>query len=309
MEKQVIEVMNNGFYIFLKRGFLVLQNPDLNISQQIPLDNILSLVISADDIDLSKNVINALCATGGHIIFCGKTYLPESITIPYTGHWMIAPRVQQQIKCSEPLKKNLWKSIIQHKIENQAQILHYFYPQHSALERLKMLQNHTLSGDKSNTEGQAAALYFKALFGKHFVRDRLKDDYNILFNYTYTLVRAMIARSIAGSGILPYLGLKHCNKANPLPLVDDLIEPFRPIADKIIFQLLQQKNLLENCELTPQIKKQLATVIVYPVQTQKGVQPLHNAIHDFVDSLVQSFEQKKVQLQYPNILPKQSTRK
>jgi len=245
MEKQIIEINNDGFYLSLFRGFLVVENESLGIKQNISLDNILSLVLSANNVTVSKNIINAICEKGGNIIFCNKNYLPSAITLPYTGHWLIAPRVQQQIDCSVPLQKNLWKNIVQHKIINQSKVLEYFFPEHRNLERLRWLAKETLSNDARNHEGQAASIYFKSLFGKKFIRDRLNDDINILLNYSYTILRAIVARAVSGNGLLPYIGIKHCNKTNPMPLVDDLIEPFRAIADKIVYE---EVNKLINIE-------------------------------------------------------------
>ena len=145
----------------------------------------------------------------------------------------------------------------------------------------------------------ASALYFKSLFGKKFVRDRLNPDINILLNYAYTILRAMVARAVSGNGLLPYLGLKHCGKTNSFPLVDDLIEPFRAIADKLVFDEVNKIINTDNIELNVEIKRNLAKLIVFPMITGKGAVTLNDAIYDFVGSLVSSFEDKKVLLKYP----------
>lgn len=306
MDRQIIEISNDGFNLSLFRGFLIVENKDANIKQEIPLDNILSLVLSANNAVISKNIINAICEQGGNIIFCDKTYLPSAVAMPYTGHWLIAPRVRQQIEVSKPLQKNLWKSIVQNKILNQAKTLGYFFLEHKNIERLKQLAKETLSGDAKNNEGIAAGIYFKSLFGKNFVRDRLSGDANILLNYTYIVLRAVVARAISGNGLLPYLGIKHCTKSNPLPLVDDLIEPFRAVADRIVFEELSKLIDVDNIELTPSIKRNLTKIITTPIKIEKGIVPLSDGVYDFVGSLVTSFEEKKVSLKYPNILPEQN---
>ncbi len=302
MDKQIIEVMNDGFSLSLHRGFLNIENKDNKLKQEIPLDNILALVLSANNITVSKNIINAVSRQGGNIIFCGKNYLPETIALPYTGHWLMAPRIKQQINCSKPLQKNLWKSIVQNKILNQAKILEHFFPENTNIERLKNLAKETLSNDAQNNEGVAAAIYFKSLFGKKFIRDRLNDDINIMLNYSYIVLRAMVARAISGNGLLPYLGLKHCTKSNSLPLVDDMIEPFRAIADKIVFEELNKMVNIDHIELTPELKRNLTKIITYPVKTTKGCVSLNDGIYNFISSLVDSFETKKVALKYPEII-------
>ena len=302
MEKQIVEISQDGFYLSLFRGFLVVENQVLQIKQNVPLDNILSLILSANNVTISKNIINAICENGGVVIFCNQLYLPSAITLPYAGHWLIAPRIKQQIESSLPLQKNLWKNIVQHKILNQAQILECFFPEHPNLERIKWLAKEVLSNDARNHEGQAAGIYFKSLYGKNFVRDRLNDDINILLNYGYTVLRAMVARAIAGNGLLPYLGIKHCNKTNPLPLVDDLIEPFRAVVDKIVFEEINKLINIKHIDFTPEIKRNITKIITYPVQTEKGNVSLNDAIYDFVSSLVTSYETKKITLRYPTFL-------
>ena len=299
MEKQIIEISNDGFSLSLNRGFLVIENKDIQTTAEIPLDNILSLLISANNVTISKNIINAVTDQGANIIFCGKNYVPSSITIPCVGHWLVAPRVQQQIDVSVPLRKNLCKSIVQNKIYNQAEVLAMFFPQNTNIARLKQLAKDTLSNDARNNEGVAASIYFKSLFGKNFVRDRLNDDTNILLNYIYIVLRAMVIRAIYGNGLLPFWGLKHCSKTNTFPLADDLMEPFRPWADKLVFEEINRLVDIQNIELTPEIKRRLTSLISTSVKTDKGCVSLNDAIFDFVGSLVKSFENKKVKLKYP----------
>lgn len=302
MDRQIIEILNDGFSLSLYRGFLIVESKEQKVRQEVPLDNVLSLVLSANNVVISKNIVNAVCEQGGNVIFCGKNYLPSVMAMPCAGHWLAAPRIRRQTECSEPLRKNLWRSIVQNKIYNQARVLKHFFPEHPNLERLKLLARETLSDDARNNEGTAAGIYFKSLFGRKFVRNRLNDDANVLLNYTYTVLRAMVARAISGNGLLPNLGLKHCTKANPVPLVDDLIEPFRALADKYVFEELNKLVDIGHIELTPEIKRNLTAIITAPVQTSKGCVSLNDGIYEFVGSLVSSFENKKVSLKYPEIL-------
>ena len=301
MERQIIEIMNDNFKLSLYRGFLIVENTGTKNKQEVPLDNILSLVLSANNILISKNIVNAISEQGGNIIFCGKTYLPTTITMPTAGHWLVSPRIHKQIDCSKPLQKNLWKSIVQQKIYNQALVLEYFFPEHPNVIRLKHLSKEVLSNDSSNCEGMAAGIYFKSLFGKKFIRDRLEPNANLLLNYTYTLLRAMVARAVSGNGLLPYLGLKHCNQSNTMPLIDDMIEPFRPLADKLVFEELNNLVNIDNIELTPEIKRKLSCIITMPIITSKGETSLNEGIYDFVGSLVSCFELKKDILKFPKL--------
>lgn len=299
MDKQIIEVGNDGFKLSLFRGFLVVENVEKNIKKEVPLDNILSLVLSANNVLISKNIIYELCQRGANIIFCGKNYVPSAITVSTEGHWLVSERIKYQVDCSLPLKKNLWKSLVQNKIWNQALVLEKFFGDNPSINKLNRLARETLSGDTSNNEGQAAKIYFKALFGKNFIRDRYETDINILLNYSYTVLRAIVARAVIGNGLLPYLGLKHCTRTNTMPLVDDLIEPFRAVADKFVFEEINRLVNTDKIDLTPDIKRRLTQIISYPVETEKGTQSLSDAIYDFVGTLVKSFENKRVELKYP----------
>ncbi len=299
MDKQIIEVNHDNFSLFLYRNFLIVENTETHNKSQLDLDTILSLVISANDVILSKNVINAICEKGANIILCDKNYLPSSIITCCNAHWLIAPRMKNQIACSKPLQKKLWQNIVQNKIINQAKILKYYFPDHPAVSRLQQLAKKTLSDDAGNTEGQAASVYFKALFGPEFVRNRMQKGVNALLNYTYIVLRAMVARAVVGNGLLTCLGIKHCMITNPMPLVDDVIEPFRPIADRIIFDVIQKQSNKESIILSPEIKRELTSIISFPVTTEKGKISLCDAIYSFVGSLVKSYEDKTVELKYP----------
>ncbi len=300
MDKQIIEISSDGFSLSVKHGFLCIMNKAEQ--KQVPLDMVLSIVVSAHDTIFSKNSLISICESGGNIIFCDKKYNPSAITLSCQGHWLISQRINWQIMASVPLKKNLWKMIITQKINNQASVLEDLDPENGAVQRLKQLSKTTLSDDSKNNEAQAARIYFKELFGNDFVRDREKIDINILLNYSYIVLRSMVARSVVGAGLLPFLGIKHCSKTNTMPLVDDLIEPFRPIADKFVLEEMKGLKNSRFVELSPEIKRRLARIIVYPVRIEKGEVPLNEAMHIFVNSLVKSFECKKVLLEFPKIL-------
>lgn len=300
MDKQIIEIGSDGLSLSIKHGFLCITSK--SEQKQVPLDMVLSIIVSAYDTVISKNTVISICENGGNIIFCDKKYNPSAITLSCLGHWLISQRINWQINASVPLKKNLWKAVISQKINNQAIVLKNFDPENSAIQKLKQLARTTLSDDSKNNEAQAARIYFKAFFGNDFIRDREKIDTNILLNYSYIILRSMIARSVVGAGLLPFLGIKHRSRTNTMPLVDDLIEPFRPIADKLVLKEINKLNKLQNIELTPEIKRRLARITVYPVKVAKGEVPLSEALHIFVNSLVKSFEHKKVSLEFPKIL-------
>ncbi|MGD9639267.1 MAG: type II CRISPR-associated endonuclease Cas1 [Alphaproteobacteria bacterium] len=301
MDKQILEIANDDMFLSIKRGFCVIANNDKKIAE-IPLDNILSLIISSNNITISKNVINAITECDGVIIFCGKNYMPTSITLPYTSHWQNGERIRRQISASTPLQKSLCKTLIRKKIYNQALVLEWIKPESKKIERLKYLSKTVKSGDTTNNEAISAQIYFKELFGKDFVRNRNANDVNIFLNYTYIVLRACVARAIAGAGLLPALGIIHTNKLNPFTLVDDLIEPYRPLADFIVFETLKNLEKTSDLELTPEIKRNLAEITSLNLDNIKGQKTLSNSLFDTANSLAKSYNQKKNLLEIDNYI-------
>ena len=300
MDKQIIEISNDDFTLSTKQGFLCIASKF--DQRNVPLDMILSIIISSHSTMLSKNAVISVCENGGNIIFCDKKYNPNAIAVSCQGHWLTSQRANWQIYSSVPLKKNLWKAIIIQKINNQALILKKFAPENAAIQKLKQLAKTTLSNDSKNNEAQAAGVYFKALFGNDFIRNRDKNDINILLNFSYIVLRSMMARAVVGSGLLPYFGLKHCSKTNTMPLVDDLMEPFRPIADKLVVEEVSKLENPQNIVLSPEMKRRLTSIITYSVKVSKGEIPLNEALLLFINTLVKSFEHKKVLIEFPKIL-------
>jgi CRISPR-associated protein Cas1 len=218
--------------------------------------------------------------------------MPSSIITPCSNHWQNGERVRKQISASIPLQKQLAKTIIQKKIWNQSIVLSWFKPQSKKIERLRQLSKSVKSGDSGNNEAIAAQIYFKELFGKEFIRDRGANDINALLNYTYTILRACVARAVTGAGLLPSLGIIHSNKLNPFTLVDDLIEPYRPLADSLISHLLE-KDKLKDLSLTPNVKKQLTNIISINLESDKGQKSLPISIFETANSLAKSYIEKK----------------
>lgn len=301
-DKKIIEISNDSINLSIKRGFLCIENKDLEISNSVPITDILSLVLSSNSVSLSKNAINAITDDGGVIICCGKNYMPTSITMPYAPHWQNGERIRKQISASAPLQKSLWKSLIQTKISNQSLVLKWLHPNSNKIERLKQLAKTVQSGDTGNHESIAAQVYFKAVFGSNFVRERHVEDINLLLNYIYIVLRACVARAVAGAGLLPALGIMHSNKLNPFALVDDIIEPYRPLADVIVFQLVQDLGIQENYALSPEIKRHLTSIIAVNLESARGQKPLASSLCDTANSLAKSYIEKKNLLEIDNYI-------
>lgn len=197
-----------------------------------------------------------------------------------------------QIEATEPLKKNLWKQTVEAKIRNQAKLLNKLDLDGDTLKPLYM---NVKSGDASNREGVAAKLYWNMLFGRDFVRGREGSPPNNLLNYGYTILRAAVARSLMGSGLLPAFGVYHRNRYNAFPLADDIMEPFRPFVDEIVYKLYFSGET----ELTKEVKSSLLSVLFADTQFDKLTRPLDVGLSVTTASLARCFTGKEKKISYP----------
>jgi CRISP-associated protein Cas1 len=265
---------------------------------RVPLDDITALILSAHQITLSKNLIVELAERKAPIITCGKDYHPVALSLPYESHHDTAGILWTQIECSKPLAKRLWQSVVKEKINNQRLVLEYFNPSSPVLSDLDVLARRVKSGDPENMEAQAARRYWTALLGPDFRRDFQHGLENALLNYGYSVLRAGTARAACGAGLTPALGIHHHNRKNPFALVDDLMEPFRPLVDKSVRNIVDSENRPSG-DLTPEIKRQLARVLDEDVALEKGNSTVMNALHRLAQTFVKSLQEKNNVLEFP----------
>lgn len=283
----VVDIARDGVQLSLERGFLLLSF-DGEATARIALDDIHALIMSSHQGMLSLNLLRSLSAMGIPIVICGKNHIPEAMFISPTSYRRVSAVVKTQIGASLPLKKKLWQKIIRTKIRHQAQALALVNPQSSYITTLNSLAEQVLSGDSQNHEARAARIYWRALMGKDFVRDHDQPGINAALNYGYAIVRASVARSITGHGLIPMLGLFHSNQNNPWLLADDIMEVWRPVVDLAITQLFP----LPNDELTPLAKQEMVKILQWDCQSERGTTPVFNAIDIMMKSLVDSYQNK-----------------
>ncbi len=300
MVTQVVEIAENGKHLSKHRGFMLVAE-DRQEKGRVPLDDITALILSAPQITLSKTLLMALAERKTPVIACGQTYHPQGFFLPYDIHYDQTGILWTQIDSSKVLLKRLWQAIIKEKISNQATALDIFKPDHKANHDLAGLQKRVKSGDPDNVEAQAARYYWPALMGANFRRDRQASGANSLLNYGYSILRAATARAVCGAGLTPAIGLHHRNRKNAYALVDDLIEPFRPVIDIEVINILSTQNPEEVIKLTPDTKRRLAKILDQDVRAKKGVTSLMNALHRSAQTLVQSLEAKENRMEFPAI--------
>lgn len=284
-------------YLSLKHDQLVIKPKDENAMEAtIPIEDIGYLELDNGAITLSMPLLNKLLSENCAVGICDASHIPSGLLLPLSGHSLHTERIRPQIETKLPIKKRMWQCTIQQKIKNQARLLEYLDKPH---ERVFAKAEKVLSGDTSNQEGQAAGLYWKYLFGKDFIRDRYGDYPNNLLNYGYAILRAIIARALVSTGLHPSLGIHHKNRANPFCLADDIMEPYRPFVDKLVFELWQ--NSTEIFQLDTTHKKILLQIPVIDVSIQNELRPLMNAATLTASSVWKCFAGEEKNPLYPSI--------
>lgn len=284
---QFVEISQSNVYLSLYRGFIEVSKKN-QILGRVPIDDILGLVITGHGSSCSSNILVALSEKGIPVSICGSNFMPKALVLPLVGNCKQKVRIQSQVEASLPLKKRLWKQIVQMKLKNQAQVLKESGLIYEALLNMSKLVR---SGDPENLEAQGARRYWTTLFSKSFKRDQKGEGLNILLNYSYAIIRSCVARAVVSTGLHPSLGIHHKNTYNPMCLIDDLMEPFRPIGDYVVKQLSDNGQLNINKE----VKATLSKIAVVDMTGDLGISPLFQVISRFVNSfsLVLSGEQKK----------------
>ncbi len=253
MVGQIVEIVNPGHSLKKSRGFLKVSKERKEIAS-IPLDDIACVMVSTLGCNISTVLIDHLCGRNIPIVICGANYAPSCLIFPIDGFGRQFQIMRAQSSLSEPRRKQAWKQVVKAKLLNQSQVLEQVG---SESEQIKNLIKRVRSGDKDNCEAQAARLYWRRLFGAKFRRDRSAEGINSSINYAYTVVRATIVRGICAAGLHPTFSIHHKNPQNPFNLADDLIEPFRPIVDYVVWQHSNQFSE----KLGTTLKQKLASIL------------------------------------------------
>lgn len=226
-------------------------------SASIPLEDIAAVILETHQAELTANLLAELASRGAALFACDDKHTPSGVFLPFLQHSRFSETAWLQQECSAPFKKRCWQKLVQAKILNQASVLKKLERENS--ETLLAWAKRVQSGDPSNTEAQAARIYWQTLF-TDFTREK-EDKRNSALNYCYAILRGGIARAVSCAGLLPCFGLHHANKLNAFNLADDLLEPFRPFADFHVARLISSGDLAENKDLSPQEKAFILRVL------------------------------------------------
>lgn len=264
----------------------------------VPIEDIGIIILDSRQITITQGLLAALLENNTAVVSCDHSHLPVGLFLPLSGNQVQSERFQAQIESSVPLRKQLWQQTISAKIKNQAWVLNKAgVPVNNMLRWAKDVR----SGDPDNYEGRAAAYYWKNLFPEEleFTRDRYGVPPNNLLNYGYAVLRAIVARSLVASGLLPTLGIHHHNKYNAYCLADDIMEPFRPYVDKIVYEIVDNGEDFE--ELSTSVKKQLLEIPVTEIKISGERSPLMVGMQRTTASLAKCFAGEGRKILYPGM--------
>ena len=288
----------NPAYLSCQNSQLTISYPSADDKKTIPIEDIGIVLLDHPQITITHHLIASLLSANAALITCSERHLPTGLLLNLDGHSLQSKYFKHQIAAKEPLKKQLWQLTIKAKINNQANVL---YAQSKNYQYLRNLLPMVKSGDSSNMEARAAGFYWKSVYmelGIKFSRDPSGDRPNHLLNYGYTILRALVARSLVGSGLLPTLGIFHRNQYNAYCLADDIMEPYRPYIDTLVFDICLRYGY--DADLDTPIKKELLSIPIIDVVIENKKSPMMIAIQRTTASLAKSFESGSCELIYPD---------
>ena len=288
---RVVEIAEDGRHLAVLRGFLVVSHDGTEIGR-VALDDISAVVGTAHGLTYSANLVVALAERGVPFVLCGSNHMPKAVLWPVETHHTQTLRMRFQIDAGRPLRKRLWQGIVRAKITNQGAALEAVGQSSNAFEAIA---RRVRSGDPENVEAQAAQRYWPLMMGSSFRRDAAQPGPNGMLNYGYTILRSAVARAVMAAGLHPTIGIHHENRGNPMCLVDDLMEPFRPVVDVAVVRLMAEG--IE--DVTPEAKHRLVGLLSLDMATNAGTTPLATCTYRLALSVARSFETGSAALDLP----------
>lgn len=269
------------------------------VEKTVPIEDIGAVILEDPQISITHGLMAALLANNAALVTCDEKYHPTGLMLNLCGNTTQAESFRHQIEASQPLKKQLWQQVVQTKIQNQAFVLSSFGGQ---VELLKNSAKNVKSGDTDNREGVAAAYYWPRLFEKYpgFARGREAGYPNNLLNYGYAILRAVVARSLVGSGLMPTLGIFHHNRYNHYCLADDMMEPYRPYIDHMVAEMVEEGNEAPDF-LSKEHRTKLLTIPTITVNMGGKQRPLMIAASETSASLARCFSGEQRTLILPEM--------
>ncbi|MDR0755109.1 MAG: type II CRISPR-associated endonuclease Cas1 [Prevotellaceae bacterium] len=299
----------NPAYLSVRNRQLIIKLPEIeknnslpdsfkeNSIKSIPVEDIGVIVLDNRQITITHGLIEELLSNNCALITCNSNHMPFGLNLPLSNNTIQTERFKAQTEASLPLKKQLWQQTIQAKIKNQAHVL--ASKRNAVIRNMLAWERQVKSGDSDNLEARAAAYYWKNLFPdiENFTRNREGLPPNNLLNYGYAILRAVIARSLVASGLLPTLGIHHHNRYNAYCLADDIMEPYRPFVDKLVIEIADSGSNFQ--ELSKEIKMKMLNIPVTDVIINEQRSPLMIAAGQTTASLAKCYLGENRKIAYP----------
>lgn len=303
----------NPAYLSLRSKQLLIRLPEVekndslpktfkrDTERRVPIEDIGIMVLDHKQITITQGVLEALLENNCAVITCDSARMPVGLMLPLSGNNIQSERFREQIDASAPLKKQLWQQTMQAKIHNQAAVL---YEREVEVRNMVVWESKVKSGDSENMEARAAVYYWANIFShckglSSFTRGREGLPPNNLLNYGYAVLRAVVARALVTSGLLPTFGIHHHNRYNAYCLADDIMEPYRPYVDKVVCEIIDSGA--DYSELTIEIKHKLLSLPVLDVVICGDRRPLMNAVSQTTTSLYRCFNGERRKIDYPEM--------
>ena len=225
------------------RGKLDLRYNSISIRRDnrtdfIYIGEVNTLILETTTISITAALMCELVKQKVKVIFCDEKSNPHFELLPFYGSHDCSAKIREQIAWTDFLKESLWTIIVTEKIENQMKLLKKLNK-----EEYKILQEYASQieyNDNTNREGHSAKIYFSALFGNNFSRNK-ENSLNAFLNYGYQLLLSTFNKEIVANGYLTQIGIFHKNMFNYYNLSSDLMEPFRVIVDELAYKENPQK--------------------------------------------------------------------
>ena len=297
MNHRILDISDAPARLKVRRSLLVIERNE-NDTVTVPFADIAVVVVSHPQVSYTQAVLSRLSAEGSIFIACDEHRLPVGMLLPLQGHFIQTERFTAQANASLPTKKRLWQQVVRAKITQQADLLEEIQQSDYGLK--KMLSR-VKSGDPQNVEAQAARKYWSVLFGSNtFRRDIEAQDQNRLLNYGYAVLRAIVARAICAAGLHPSLGLHHHNRYNSFCLADDLMEPYRPIVDRVVAEFVEEYGF--EAEFKSEAKNDLLFSLTGRCLIDGEQRTLFDACSKTASSLTSVFLDEATELELPESL-------
>lgn len=300
----------NPAYLSLRNKQLLIRLPEVTHNETlpdtfrkkaeitIPIEDIGVIVLDNKQLTITQGLLEELLANNCALITCDSSRMPTGLLLPLDGNSVQTERYRYQIEATAPLKKQLWQQTVQAKIRNQAFVLSK--KNNTVVENMKVWANQVRSGDPDNLEARSAVYYWANLFSEieGFYRDRDGVPPNNLLNYGYAILRALVARALVSTGLLPSVGIFHKSKYNAYCLADDIMEPYRPYVDNLVCEIIATSE--DIAELSQDVKARLLNIPVIDVSIEGNRRPLMNAVTQTTASLYNCFNGKLRKIKYPS---------